>query len=66
VSTPQLFETTVRSVAPLRVSAPIRFSGIPQSPNPPTMSVAPSAMSRTASSAEAMTLSIIGCAIIVD
>ena len=36
------------------------FSGMPQSPKPPTISVAPSKMSLTASSAEATTLSIIG------
>src|SRR4051812_24334461 len=57
-STPQLFEMQVRSLTPRRCSAAIRFSGIPQSPNPPTTSVAPSATSATASSAEGTTLSI--------
>src|SRR6266567_6732439 len=40
----------VRFLTPLRTSARIRFSGIPHSPNPPTMIVAPSEMSRIASS----------------
>src|SRR5579875_899641 len=41
-----------------RTRAAIRFSGMPHSPNPPSMMVAPSGMSRTASSAFATTLFI--------
>src|SRR5262249_43190722 len=37
----------------------MRFSGIPQRPNPPTTRVAPSGTSRTASSADATTFWII-------
>src|SRR5262249_40990946 len=50
-STPQLLDTTVRSLTPRRTSAAIRFSGMPQRPKPPTTIVAPSATSATASSA---------------
>jgi hypothetical protein len=53
-----LFETQVRPVTFLSTSALIRFSGMPHNPKPPTTSVAPSGMSRMASAAEAMTLSI--------
>ena len=47
-STPALFDTQVSpvGVAPLR--APIKFSGIPHNPNPPTNSVALDGMSLTA------------------
>ena len=58
-STPQLLEIVVRSRGALleqrRRSSAI---GTPQSPNPPTASVAPSAMSATASAAVGTTLSI--------
>src|SRR4051794_20266137 len=57
-STPALLETQVRSFTPRLTSALIRFSGMPQRPKPPTTSVAPSATSRTASSADATTLLI--------
>src|SRR5436190_11205216 len=57
-STPALFETQVRPFTPRSTSALMRFSGMPQSPKPPTTSVAPSKMSRTASPADATTLFI--------
>ena len=41
-STPALFETHVSPVTPLSRSATIRCSGIPHSPNPPTITVIPS------------------------
>src|SRR4051812_17204838 len=59
-STPALLETHVSCFTPRFTSALMRFSGIPQSPKPPTTSVAPSATSFTASSAEATTLLIMG------
>ena len=49
-STPQLFEMTVSPRTPRSRRARMRFSGMPQSPKPPAMSVAPSGMSATASS----------------
>src|SRR5512142_1049730 len=55
-STPALLLMVVRFFTPLRMSASIRFSGMPHSPNPPTMIVAPSWMSFTASSALRTTL----------
>src|SRR6478735_9467107 len=58
-STPQLLLTVSRPEVPARWRASIRATGIPQSPNPPTASEAPSGMSATASSALATTLSII-------
>src|SRR5262249_56420652 len=58
-STPALFETQVRFCTPRLTSARIRFSGMPQRPKPPTTSVAPLGMSRTACSAESTTLLII-------
>src|SRR5579864_5144692 len=48
----------VRFRVPLRTSARIRFSGMPQSPMPPSMTTAPSGTSRIASSALATTLFI--------
>ena len=57
-STPTLLLMVVRFFTPLRPRARIRFSGMPHSPNPPTMMVAPSKMSRMASSALATTLFI--------
>ena len=50
-STPQLFETASRSVAPGSSSASISTEGMPHSPKPPTASEAPSPMSATASAA---------------
>ena len=52
-STPALLDTAVRPEAPCFTRALIKFSGIPQSPKPPTSSVLPLGMSFTASSAEA-------------
>lgn len=49
-STPALFETTVKSVEPIFNTAAIKFSGMPQRPNPPTKSLAPLCTSDTASS----------------
>ena len=57
-STPTLLLMVVRFFTPLRTRARIRFSGIPHSPNPPTMMVAPSKISLMASSALATTLFI--------
>src|ERR1051325_4082883 len=59
-STPALLETQVRFFTPRLTSALMRFSGMPQRPKPPTTSVAPSNTSRTASSADATTLLIMG------
>src|SRR5437773_3956072 len=56
VFTPALLLITVRSFVPLRRIASIRFSGMPHSPNPPTMMVAPSSTSATAASALGKTL----------
>src|SRR5580704_2627425 len=55
-STPTLLLIVVRFFTPLRTRARIRFSGMPQSPKPPTIMMAPSDISRTASSALATTL----------
>src|SRR5918993_1848294 len=57
-STPALFDTTSRSRTPASSSARIRTVGMPHSPNPPTVSVAPSGMSATAAVADVTTLSI--------
>src|SRR5436853_1686736 len=57
-STPALLLTIVRSFAPLRRTAAMRFSGIPQSPKPPMSIVAPSRSFSIPTSAEAMRLSI--------
>jgi hypothetical protein len=57
-STPQLLDTTRRSPQRARASAAMSVEGMPQSPKPPTASVAPSGMSATAWSAEATTLSM--------
>src|SRR5258705_10027278 len=51
---------TVRSFVPRARSAAMRFSGMPHSPKPPIIIVAPSGMSATASSAFARTLFIGG------
>src|SRR3954471_10989201 len=56
-STPQLFEIDVRLRAPCSRIASISAMGTPQSPKPPTASVAPSEMSATASWVVAPTLS---------
>ena len=55
-STPTLLLMVYRFFVPLRANARIRFSGIPQSPKPPTIMVAPSNTSWMASSALATTL----------
>src|ERR1019366_8645274 len=57
-STPTLLLIVLRFLTPFFTSARIRFSGIPHSPKPPTMMVAPSLISATASSAFANTLFI--------
>src|SRR6266481_5669982 len=57
-STPALLLTMVRSFTPLRRTAAIRFSGMPQSPKPPIRIVAPSRTFAMAASADAMRLSI--------
>src|SRR3990172_9066567 len=46
----------VRFLTFLRTSAWMRFSGMPHSPKPPTMMLAPSSMSKMAASALATTL----------
>src|SRR5687768_9694266 len=46
----------VRPFIPLRTSAAIQFSGMPHKPKPPSMIVAPSGISRMASSALVTTL----------
>src|SRR5712691_5526788 len=57
-STPALFETTVRFLQPLRRKAAIRFSGMPQTPNPPIRIVTWSRTCSIAASAFATRLSI--------
>src|SRR5713226_528027 len=57
-STPALLLTMVRSFVPLRRTAAMRFSGMPQRPKPPMRMVAPSWILSMAASAEAMRLSI--------
>ncbi len=57
-STPQLFDTTSRLVAPLASSARTSVIGTPLSPKPPTAMVAPFGMSATASAALVLCLSI--------
>src|SRR6266852_8214823 len=57
-STPALLLTMVRSFVPLRRTAAMRFSGMPQRPKPPMRMVAPSWIFSMAASAEAMRLSI--------
>ena len=52
---PALLLIMVRRFAPWSRSARIRFSGRPQSPNPDTITEAPSGMSRTASAASLTT-----------
>ena len=47
-SIPQLFETTVKFLGLCFTKASIRFSGIPQSPKPPTIKVLPSIISLVA------------------
>ena len=51
----------VRSVAPCRMRAASRFWGSPGGPKPPTMMLAPSGMSATASSNVANTLFFMPC-----
>ena len=51
-STPQLLLTMLRSLVPCASSASMSAMGLPESPNPPTASDAPSGMSATASAAE--------------
>ena len=57
-STPALLLMMVRALVPRARSAAMRFSGMPHSPKPPIMMVAPSGISATASSALARTLFI--------
>src|SRR5437879_3198879 len=57
-STPALLLTMVRSFVPLRRTAAMRFSGMPQRPKPPIRMVAPSWIFSMAASAEAIRLSI--------
>src|SRR5260221_2194388 len=57
-STPALLLITVRFFVPRACSAAISVSGMPQSPNPPIMMVAPSGIPATASDAPASTLFI--------
>src|SRR6516165_12334442 len=57
-STPALLLTTVRSLVPLRRTAPIRFSGIPQRPKPPIRTVIPLRRLATATSADRTRLSM--------
>src|SRR5512146_1055878 len=59
-STPALLLTVVRFLVPFLTRARIRFSGLPHRPKPPIMMLAPSDISRTASSALATTLFIRG------
>ncbi len=54
-STPQLFDTIDKSRVPCASSASMSAMGLPERPNPPTASDAPSGMSATASAAEANT-----------
>ena len=56
-STPALLLTIVRSLVPLRLTAAIKFSGIPQSPNPPIRMVAPSLSPSIPTSADPILLS---------
>ncbi len=58
VSMPALLEMMVRSLTPLARRAARRFSALPLSPKPPTMIVAPSLISETASAAEAIVLAM--------
>ena len=53
-STPALLLTAVRFFVPLRFTASMSVSGMPQRPKPPTSSLLPSAISATASSAVQM------------
>src|SRR6185437_16586091 len=55
-STPMLLLIVCSPLTPLRIKAATRFSGIPQRPKPPSMRVAPSGISATASSAVAIIL----------
>src|SRR5580765_1912697 len=57
-STPQLLEMTSRSVVPASWMAPMSTEGMPQSPNPPTASEAPSPMPSIAAAGEETTLSM--------
>src|SRR5215469_1656131 len=55
-STPTLLLMVFRFLTPLRTSARMRFSGMPQRPKPPIIMVAPSGMSRIAWSELGITL----------
>src|SRR5260370_2816317 len=57
-STPALLLTMVRSLVPFRRTAAMRFSGMPQRPNPPMRMVTPSRLFSMVTSDEAMRLSI--------
>src|SRR5579859_610191 len=57
-STPALLETIVRSFVPLRWTAAMRFSGMPQRPKPPMRMVMPSLRLAMAASGEEMRLSM--------
>src|SRR5512146_666573 len=59
-STPALLLTVVRFLVPFLTRARIKFSGLPHRPKPPIMMLAPSGISRTASSALPTTLFISG------
>src|SRR6187399_147562 len=63
-STPALLEITVRSRAPESRNARMRFSGMPQSPNPPDITVMPSRVSPASAdlaSANTFLLDLSGC-----
>jgi hypothetical protein len=55
---PVLLLITVRSVAPWSISAWSNSIGLPDAPNPPTITVAPSGISATASATDAYCLLI--------
>jgi hypothetical protein len=55
-STPALLEMQVSCFTPFFTRAAMQFSGIPHSPNPPSISTAPSLISDMAASADATTL----------
>ncbi len=57
-STPALLETIVRSFVPLRLTAAMRFSGMPQRPKPPMRMVMPFFRLAMAASGEEMRLSM--------
>src|SRR5690625_5084360 len=55
-STPQLLDTTDRSLTPVACRARMSSIGLPHSPKPPTARVAPGGMSSTAVAASGYTL----------